>query len=125
MESTNKLTFGALFFLMTFVIILSIITMSLCLTIKNSVQVDADVTTGDIPANAGTDENPANQGSVAIFTLFESDGVIAVKNAGGEVVRTVGAYPAFMPAADREALAAGIPVYSESELASLIEDFSE
>lgn len=124
METTNKFTLGILFFLLLFVIVLSVITMSVCFSIKDGIAVQAEQTSGGLPANADVDDKPSDA-KTAIYVLCESEGIIAVKDANGEIVRTVNSYTAFMPEADREALKAGIPVYSEAELASLIEDLTK
>lgn len=123
MDTSNKLTSGAFFLLMLFVLILSVITVVVCFSIKDSVAVSADGTK-DVAAVATLDSDTPAESPKVIYTLCVSDGVIAVKNAGGEVVRTLDTYVAFLPDSDREALNAGIPVYSEAELAALIEDYA-
>ena len=61
--------------------------------------------------------------TTAAYLLCEHEGIIGIFNDRGELLRRVNVLVMTLPRADREALSAGIPVYSESELERLLESY--
>ena len=57
------------------------------------------------------------------YTVSVYDGIIGIYDSDGRAVRTVDVFVATLPEADREALTAGIAVYSDEELQALIERY--
>ena len=63
--------------------------------------------------------------SDAIYRLYECGGKIGIYDAKTEIlIDIIDVFAATLPAADRQALKKGIEIYSFSELAGIIEDFS-
>lgn len=69
-------------------------------------------------ANAPETMPPARR-----YTISVCDGIIGVFDSDGRAVCTVNVIVATLPRADREALSAGIAVYSDEELQALIERY--
>lgn len=126
MESNaiGKITFGAAVMLLIVAVVLSAISVSVCFSIRNSVAAEKEENTADIPVIAPA-EATTSSGNVKklLYRVCEADGFIAVKNADGNIVRTLDVRTAFLPEEDREALREGIEVFSESELTELIGDY--
>ena len=59
----------------------------------------------------------------AQYILAEHEGILGVFDAAGELLRTVNVYVMTLPLADREALAVGIPAYSEEEMDVLVSQY--
>ena len=66
---------------------------------------------------------PETTAPAVLFTAREVNGRIGIFDANGALVRTLSVPVATLPRADREQLAAGIPLASQAELDALIEDF--
>ena len=60
---------------------------------------------------------------VALYLLTVHEGRIGVLDASGELLRTVNVFVMTLPEAEQEALAVGIPAYSEEEMLSLLEQY--
>ena len=119
----------AVFFIFL-VLVVSVLTMSLCLGIKRSVKnalmgsedqalqvvvgVDSEASTtevADIPR--------------AIFSAILSQGQIYIYDVYGKLYGTVNAHTEFLSEVDRTLLSDGVDFYSEEELRSFINDFEE
>lgn len=125
METSNKFSYGALLFLLVLTMLLSVITMSVCFSIKGTIPTD----TGgdDVPAAAkvgGTTSSAESTttAKTSMYMICEEDGAIVVKS-GGETVRTLSTPAAFLPEKDRELLAAGIGIESDEALIAAIQDY--
>lgn len=66
---------------------------------------------------------PESTAPAALFTAREVNGRICIFDANGALVRTLSVPVATLPRADREQLAAGIPLICQAELDALIEAF--
>ena len=66
---------------------------------------------------------PESTAPAVLFTAREVNGRICIFDANGALVRTLSVPVATLPRADREQLAAGIPLISQAELDALIEAF--
>lgn len=63
--------------------------------------------------------------SDALYRLYECGGKIGIYDAKTEIlIDIIDVFAASLPAGDRQALKKGIEIYSFSELADIIEDFS-
>lgn len=118
METSNKLTSGAIMLVMLFLLILSVITVMVCFSIKNGLSPGEQVTDtlNNVPANAEPHEK------AVVYKVVSENGKLTVKDSGGNNLRVIHTYIELLPPIDREALAEGIPLYSDEELASFIED---
>lgn len=125
METSNKFSYGALLFLLVLTMLLSVITMSVCFSIKGAIPAESGG--GDVPAVAKVDGTTSSTESTttaksSLYILCEEEGAIVVKS-GGETLRTLGTPAAFLPEADRALLAAGIEIESDEQLAAAIQDY--
>ncbi len=124
-NALGKATLGAVVMLLIVAVVLSAISVSVCFSIRNSVAAEKEENTEYIPVIAPAGETTSS-GNVKklLYRVCEADGFIAIKNADGNIVRTLDVRTAFLPEEDREALKAGIEVFSESELTELIGDYA-
>ena len=76
--------------------------------------------THDSPETVPPAEEPR---PAAQYILAEHEGILGVFDASGELLRTVNVYVMTLPLADREALAVGIPAYSEEEMDVLVSQY--
>lgn len=76
--------------------------------------------THDSPETVPPAEEPH---PAAQYILAEHEGILGVFDAAGELLRTVNVYVMTLPLADREALAVGIPAYSEEEMDVLVSQY--
>lgn len=98
-------------------------------------EMDADEESVTIPThNSPETQEPSEEVSdtvgeetteapVAAYLLTVHEGVIGVLDASGELVRTVNVFVMTLPEAEQEALAVGIPAYSEEEMLSMLEQY--
>ena len=84
----------------------------------------------DLPVTEATEEltvpeanSPETMPPARRYTVSVYENIIGVYDSDGRAVRTVNVFVATLPKADREALTAGIAVYSEEELQALIERY--
>lgn len=68
-------------------------------------------------------EHEDTEAPVASYLLTVHNGVIGVLDASGELVREVNVFVMTLPEAEQEALAVGIPAYSEEEMLALLERY--
>lgn len=123
MDSSSKFTSGFLMLMLLLTIVVSVVTMSVCLSIKGTVnKARTDSLEAIAALSSATEEKPKEETPV-VYTVFESGGRIVVKTSDGEVVREVDCFVAFLPESDRNALRAGIEISGEKALAALIEDY--
>lgn len=124
MENASKITFGAVVLLLLIAVVLSAISVSVGLSLKNSGQVGKNQNTDDIAANATVDTSGIPEEKKAIYKVCSEDGVIIVKNAAGNTVKTLDVRTSFLPEADRAALEKGIDIFTEGELSAILADYS-
>ncbi len=133
MDNGSKIQTGIFGFVTLAVLVLSIITMTVCFSLRSDLrQLKAPEQTDDGVLVNGTPETDGTTTGVSevpedrrpIYVMKIDGGSVVVVNGEGEVVRTVNEYAAFLPADDIAALTAGIEVYTEEELSALIEDFA-
>ena len=65
------------------------------------------------------EESTETDAPAAMYILTVYNGVIGVFDASGELVRTINCFVMTLPEAEQEALAVGIPAYSEAEMLAL------
>lgn len=70
-----------------------------------------------------SDTHPETDAPVALYVLTVYNGVIGVFDASGELVQTVNVFVMTLPESEQEALAVGIPAYSEEEMRQIVERF--
>lgn len=110
--------------LLSLVIVLSVVTMSVCFSVKGTVNEAREENREAIEALSwGVENKQSEEKKLPVYTLIEKDGKIAVKGENGLVVRELDCRVMFLPQADREALKAGIEVSGDDALAAIIEDF--
>ena len=124
MENASKITFGAVVLLLLIAVVLSAISVSVGLSLKNSGQVGKNENTDDIAANATVGTSSVTEEKKAIYKVCSENGVVTVKNAAGNTVKTLDVRTSFLPEADRAALEKGIDIFTEGELSALIADYS-
>ena len=125
MEATNRFAAGMIALLSVVAVVLAVITMSVCFSIKAKVEANAD-SKDDAVAVAATNQNvpdSTTESKKALYRLVSEDGIISVKDGEGKTLRTLNVPTAFLPEEDRNALKEGIEVFSEAELAALIGDY--
>ena len=91
-----------------------------------------DVTSADEPdtllpeseeVTVPTHNSPETAAPTALYTLAAYNGMIGVFDQGGELVRVINVFVMTLPEAEQEALAMGIPAYSEEEMRQIAERF--
>lgn len=125
METANRFAAGMIALLSVVAVIIAVITMSVCFSIKATVEASAGKP-DDAVAAAATDKTATkNDGETkkALYKLISEDGVIAVKDADGKTVRTLVTQVKFLTDNDRELLNRGIEVFSDEELETLVQDY--
>lgn len=75
----------------------------------------------DQPADG--EASPPAETLPALYLVTEDGGTVAVLDAAGAICRRVNVFVMTLPEADRMALAAGIPVFSEEELLELLQKY--
>jgi hypothetical protein len=70
-----------------------------------------------------THNSPETAAPTALYTLTAYNGMIGVFDRGGELVRVINVFVMTLPEAEQEALALGIPAYSEEEMRQIAERF--
>jgi hypothetical protein len=70
-----------------------------------------------------THNSPETAAPTALYTLAAYNGMIGVFDRGGELVRVINVFVMTLPEAEQEALALGIPAYSEEEMRQIAERF--
>lgn len=70
-----------------------------------------------------THNSPETAAPTALYTLAAYNGMIGVFDQGGELVRVINVFVMTLPEAEQEALAMGIPAYSEEEMRQIAERF--
>jgi hypothetical protein len=70
-----------------------------------------------------THNSPETAAPTALYTLAAYNGMIGVFDRGGELVRVINVFVMTLPEAEQEALAMGIPAYSEEEMRQIAERF--
>ena len=70
-----------------------------------------------------THNSPETAAPTALYTLAAYNGMIGVFDRGGELVRVINVFVMTLPQAEQEALAMGIPAYSEEEMRQIAERF--
>jgi hypothetical protein len=70
-----------------------------------------------------THNSPETAAPTALYTLTAYNGMIGVFDQGGELVRVINVFVMTLPQAEQEALAMGIPAYSEEEMRQIAERF--
>ncbi len=75
------------------------------------------------PAEETTTEAAETVAPTAMYIVAEHEGVIGVFDAAGELVKTVNVFTLTLPESERDALKAGIPVYSHEEMCALVEQY--
>ena len=119
----------AVFFIFL-VLVVSVLTMSLCLGIKRSVK-NALMGSEDqaLQVMAGVDSATGTTEVAdiprAIFSAILSQGQIYIYDVYGKLYGTVNAHAEFLTEIDRALLSDGVDFYSEEELRSFINDFEE
>ncbi len=131
MERTKFASGFAAFFIFL-VLVVSVLTMSLCLGIKRSVKNALMGTTGEaVQAVAGIDNDTITNTSEtvdiprALFSAILSQGQIYIYDVYGKLYGTVNAHTEFLTESDRTLLSDGVDFYSEEEMRSFINDFEE
>ena len=94
---------------------------------------DTDVSTDEESVTIPTHNSPETQPTigetedtespVAAYLLTVHNGMIGVLDASGELVRTVNVFVMTLPEIEQEALAVGIPAYSEEEMLAILERY--
>ena len=67
---------------------------------------------------------PSYESPEPLYTVRAHEGIIGIFDADGTLCRSVNVFVMTLPEADREALAAGIPAYSEEEMRRIAERFA-
>lgn len=121
-------SFAAFFIFL--VLVVSLLTMSLCLGIKRSVKNALMGSEGeDLQVMAGVDSATGTTEVAdiprAIFSAILSQGQIYIYDVYGKLYGTVNAHAEFLTEIDRALLSDGVDFYSEEELRSFINDFEE
>jgi hypothetical protein len=121
-------SFAAFFIFL--VLVVSLLTMSLCLGIKRSVKNALIGSEGqDLQVMAGVDSATGTTEVAdiprAIFSAILSQGQIYIYDVYGKLYGTVNAHAEFLTEIDRALLSDGVDFYSEEELRSFINDFEE
>jgi hypothetical protein len=121
-------SFAAFFIFL--VLVVSLLTMSLCLGIKRSVKNALMGSEGqDLQVMASVDSATGTTEVAdiprAIFSAILSQGQIYIYDVYGKLYGTVNAHAEFLTEIDRALLSDGVDFYSEEELRSFINDFEE
>lgn len=130
MENSSKIQTGIFGFITLAVLVLSIITMAVCFSLQSDLKEIAGPSGPDdaILANGTPEDSTSGEKTdevkKPIYVLKIDNGTLVVLDKKGQTVRTIDCHTPFLPASDYQLLTAGINVYSEEELSSLIEDFS-
>ena len=67
---------------------------------------------------------PSYESPEPLYTVKAHDGIIGIFDSDGTLCRSVNVFIMTLPEADREALAAGIPAYSEEEMQMIADRFA-
>ena len=111
----SKLTGGIMGFFVLIVLVICIMTMSLCIGIKKSVKNVVAAKTDDMEVMATKEP--------AVYSAVLSGGKIYIYDAVGNIERIISAYAEFLTAEDRALLSRGIEFYSEEEMLAFMNDF--
>lgn len=126
----SKLASGVIGFFIFLVLVVSILTMSLCLGIRRNVKAAIFGTQGsDVAVMAGLEGGGTQAGNEeepqVLYSAILTDGEIYVYDAYGAVYDTVKSYAEFLTEGDKALLSDGLDFYSEEELESFMNDFEE
>ena len=129
MERTKFASGFAAFFIFL-VLVVSVLTMSLCLGIKRSVKNALMGTTAQaVQAAASVDGEGSTEATVdiprALFSAILSEGQIYIYDVYGKLYGTVNTHTEFLTESDRTLLSDGVDFYTEEEMRSFINDFEE
>ena len=125
METTNRFAAGMIALLSIIAVVLAVITMSVCFSIKAAVEANSGGKEDAVAAAATDGKAPdgTTESKKALYRVISDNGTIAVKDGEGKTTRTLNVPVAFLPESDREALRNGIEIFSEAELEALIQDY--
>lgn len=99
-------------------VILSVITLSVCLSIRASLGTVPTVFNADGP----TDQTDSEKAEPIGYVGIRGEKIVILSDAG-DVVRELSADPAFLPDSEREELEKGIAVFSPEELYLVAENY--
>ncbi len=115
----SKITGGVFGFFVLMILIIAIMTMSLCVGIKNNVKKMLFATTNAVEAVADADVNPLRERYSAVL----SENSIIIFDAAGKLYREIEVFNEFLTSEDKQILSGGVELYGEEALASFIADF--
>ncbi|MBO5023933.1 MAG: hypothetical protein J6D11_06465 [Clostridia bacterium] len=125
----SRFASGMIAFFVFLVLVVSVLTMSLCLGIKRSVKSVMFGTSADaVEVMAGAGETMTSEPvdiPKAIFSAILSEGQIYIYDVYGKLYGTVNAHTEFLTESDRTLLSDGVDFYTEEELLSFVNDFEE
>ncbi|MBE6654562.1 MAG: hypothetical protein E7608_03805 [Ruminococcaceae bacterium] len=125
----SRFASGMMAFFVFLVLVVSVLTMSLCLGIKRSVKNAVYGAGGDaVQAVADAQDTTTSENTdipKAIFSAILSEGQIYIYDVYGKLYGTVNAHMEFLTESDRVLLSDGVDFYTEEELRSFVNDFEE
>ncbi len=125
----SRFASGMMAFFAFLVLVVSVLTMSLCLGIKRSVKSVMFGTSGEaVQVMAGAQDTTTSENidiPKAIFSAILSEGQIYIYDVYGKLYGTVNAHTEFLTESDRVLLSDGVDFYTEEELLSFVNDFEE
>lgn len=125
METANKFAAGMIALLSVTAVVLAVITMSVCFSIKATVEASAGKN-DDAVAAAATDKTEQisdADAKKALYKVVSDNGLIAVKDADGKTLSVLKTQVRFLSEFDRERLKNGIEVFSDEELEAIVQDY--
>ncbi len=125
----SRLVSGMIGFFVFLVLVISILTMSLCLGIRKNVKAAIFGTgSGEVEAMASQDdmsEISENEDTpIVLYSAILADGEIYIYDSYGTLYDKLAPYAEFMTESDKNLLSDGVDFYSEEELESFMNDFS-
>ena len=118
MEERYRLSAGVTALICMVSLIISVITMVVCLSIRADMPKTLESITASESTTTGNPVSP-------IYYVGLHDEKIVVSTPEGDIVRELDAKAEFLPESEREMLRLGIAVYSSEQLYSVIENYME
>ena len=106
-------------------LMISFVAIAICLGIRVDIKTTAHDANRDVEAAKEDEvvEAAETVDKAAKYRAEIENGYIVVRDAGGDVVKTLGIPVRFMTEGDREYFAAGVEIFTDDELAAICDDF--
>ena len=122
MEERSRLSIGITALICTVSLIISVITMIVCLSMRADMPAAAENISSE---NADNTDITTGKPVSPIYYVGLHDEKIVVSTPDGDIVRELEAKAEFLPENEREMLKLGIAVYSSEQLYAVIENYME